>query len=98
MLSGYHNNFHLAPYPTQCINCLLTKQTQAPFKQLESLSVAIGDNIAFNVCGPLEMSIGSCKHFIWIDLKSQITSIKFTKNKECLTITESFEECMAWML
>ena len=67
------------------------KQTCAPFKGTECFPLEFGNIIVLDLCGPFETSIRSYRYFVtWKDLKTHYASIKFIKNKECATVTNSF--------
>ena len=54
--------------------------------------------IISDLCGPFETSTGGYKYFItWIDLKTCYASIKFLRNKECTTVTDSFRHYITWI-
>jgi len=55
--------------------------------------------IVSDLCGPFDTSIGGYKYFItWIDAKSRFACIDFLKNKECSTVTASFQHYLSWLL
>ena len=98
MADGFTLSVHHGPI-MQCSNCPYGKQTHAPFPKTEPLPPNIGDIIITNLCGPFKLSVSSYKYFItWINLSTCMSSIKFLKNKECKTVTESFKKYMAWLL
>jgi len=77
----------------------LGKQVRAPFRKTEALPEEIGDIVILDVCRPFEVSIRGYRYFImWLELKTRLLSIEFTKNKECVTITDSLKHFMAWLL
>ena len=95
---GLTKTIHNGPIP-QCVNCLHGKQTHAPFQKIKNLPNNIGDIVVSDLCSPFETSIGSFRYFItWIDLKLWFANVKFLKNKECNTISESFKCYLAWLL
>ena len=95
MLSGLPSNI-TAVHPIQCVNCPFGKQVRALFKQIEDLPDHIRPTIASDVCGPFDMSMDGYRYFLtWIDLKTRYASIKFIKNKECSTVTDSFKQYLA---
>ena len=58
----------------------------------------ISNIIISELCGLFETSIGGYKYFItWIDLKTCSGSIKFIRNKECTTVTDSFRCYITWI-
>ena len=95
---GFTPSVHHGPI-AQCSNCPYGKQTHAPFPKTEPLPPNIGNIIVSNLCGPFKLSVSSYKYFItWINLSTRMSSIKFLKNKEYKTVTESFKKYMAWLL
>ena len=72
---------------------------RAPFRKTEVLPEEIGDIVISDVCGCFELSIRGYRYFVmWLELKTRLSSIEFTKNKECITITDSLKHFMAWLL
>ena len=76
----------------QCVNCPFGKQACTPFQKSDSNPENVGDIIVSNICGPFENSIGGYKYLItWLEYKTRFANIDFLKNKECSTISESFD-------
>ena len=89
---------HHGPIP-QCADCPFGKQTRSPFKKTEPNPTSIGDIVVSDLCGPFETSVGGYRYFVtWMDLKTRFTNIEFLKNKECITVTNSFKNYAAWIL
>ena len=81
-----------------CSHCPFGKHARLSFKYTEPLSLNIGDLIVSDVCGPFDTSMGGYKYFItWIDARTRYTSIDFLKDKQCSTITSSFNNYLKWL-
>ena len=97
-INGSHPNVHHGQ-PPQCTSFPLGKQVHIPFRKTEVLPEEIRDIVISDVCEPFKVSIGGYRYFVtWLELKKRLLSIEFTKNKECVTITDSLKHFMAWLL
>ena len=81
-----------------CSHCPFGKHARLSFKYTEPLSLNIGDLIVSDVCGPFDTSMGGYRYFItWIDARTRYTSIDFLKDKQCSTVTSSFNNYLRWL-